>query len=53
MRRHPPNLGTFVETEEKEPLGGRGVGDYTALNRLHLVLIMGIKTPYPPQRPYD
>ena len=32
-------------------VGGRGVGDYTSLNRPYWVLIMGIKAPYPPS-PY-
>ena len=33
-----------------DPWGGRGrgVGDYTSLNRPDEVLIMGIKAPYPP-----
>ena len=39
-------------------VGGRGVGDYTSLNRPYEVLIMGIKapyppSPYPPKGPYD
>ena len=39
-------------------LGGRGVGDYTSLNRPFRGLIMGIKapyprSPYPPKGPYD
>ena len=39
-------------------VGGRGVGDYTSLNRPYQVLVMGIKAPYPPpptplKGPYD
>ena len=54
--RNSYQSGVIIGTLRGVYVGGRRVGDYTSLNRLSSVLIIGTKAPYPPyspRGPYD